>query len=58
MNIFLPFVYNYICVNVYGQDLNALSAKELKEILKARSVDFSDCYEKCDLVNKVQQLVQ
>ena len=37
-------------------DLGALSAKELKEILKCRGVDFSDCYEKSDLVAKCQGL--
>lgn len=39
-------------------DLSALSAKELKEILKSRAVDFSDCYEKSDLLVKVQSLAQ
>ena len=37
-------------------DLGGLSAKELKEILKSRGVDFSDCYEKSDLVCKIQAL--
>eukprot|EP00802_Teleaulax_amphioxeia_P020676 Tamp_20970.p1 GENE.Tamp_20970~~Tamp_20970.p1 ORF type:complete len:306 (+),score=80.90 Tamp_20970:125-919(+) len=38
------------------EDLASLSAKELKEILKSRAVDFSDCYEKGDLVNKIKAL--
>eukprot|EP01116_Phalansterium_solitarium_P020989 TRINITY_DN6379_c0_g1_i2.p1 TRINITY_DN6379_c0_g1~~TRINITY_DN6379_c0_g1_i2.p1 ORF type:complete len:499 (+),score=143.14 TRINITY_DN6379_c0_g1_i2:143-1639(+) len=33
----------------------ALSAKELKQILQDRGVDFSDCVEKSDLVRKVQE---
>jgi len=37
-------------------DLSALSAKELKELLKSRGVDFSDCYEKSDLVAKCAEL--
>lgn len=37
-------------------DLDALSAKDLKTILKERGVDFSDCYEKSDLVDKVKSL--
>jgi predicted HTH domain antitoxin len=32
------------------------AAKELKEILKARAIDFSDCYEKSDLVNKIKAI--
>jgi len=31
-------------------------AQELKEILKSRAVDFGDCYEKSDLVNKIKAL--
>ena len=38
--------------------LDELSAKQLKEILKARSVDFSDCYEKSDLMDKIKKLDQ
>lgn len=38
-------------------DLESLSPKELKEILKARSIDTSDCFEKGDLVAKVRSLL-
>ena len=37
-------------------DLSSLSAKELKGILTSRGVDFSDCYEKSDLVAKCVEL--
>ena len=37
-------------------DLGALSAKALKEIFKSRGVDFSDCYEKGDLISKCTAL--
>jgi len=38
-------------------DFETLGAKDLKAILRVRSVDFSDCFEKCDLVAKVRSLL-
>ncbi len=33
----------------------SLSVKQLKEILVTRGVDFSDCFEKNDLIRRVQE---
>lgn len=38
-----------------NESLKALSVGGLKAILKERGVDFSDCVEKGDLVNRVLQ---
>jgi len=38
-------------------DLEVLSVRELKEILRARGVDFSDCCEKSHLVDKIRALM-
>jgi hypothetical protein len=36
-------------------DLSKLSVKELKQILADRQIDFSDCFEKGDLISKINQ---
>lgn len=36
-------------------DLDALSAREIKERLAAARVDFSDCFEKRDLVKRLRE---
>lgn len=38
-------------------DLEALSVKELKELLASRHVDISDCFEKSDLLRKARSLL-
>mmetsp|Transcript_7011 Transcript_7011/g.11033 ORF Transcript_7011/g.11033 Transcript_7011/m.11033 type:complete len:226 (+) Transcript_7011:38-715(+) len=38
-------------------NVGELSVKELKEILKVRNIDSSDCFEKEDLVRKVKSLL-
>jgi WD40 repeat protein len=35
-------------------NLSTLSVKELKEILKVKNIDFSDCFEKADLVRRIE----
>ena len=38
-------------------NLDSLNVNELKEILKSRGiVDFGDCFEKCDLIDKIKTL--
>jgi len=38
-------------------DLHELSVTQLKEILKRHRIDFTDCFEKSDLVQKIQDKI-
>ena len=45
-------------LNLPEVNLDSLNINELKEILKSRGiVDFGDCFEKCDLIDKIKTLV-
>ena len=37
------------------RDIDALGAREIKELLTAARVDFTDCFEKSELVKRLRQ---
>ena len=47
---------NFTNVLNFGDSWAWLGKGELEKALKSRGVDFSDCYEKSDLVCKIQAL--
>ena len=50
--VFLEDTFTQVPVSI-PTNLNALSIKDLKEILESRDVDFSDCREKSELINRI-----
>jgi hypothetical protein len=44
------------CAPPIPSDLNALSVKELKDILTSRNVGVHECVEKGDLVDKIRRI--